>query len=217
LPIFDHGEIRKRIKTTELHGIVLSSSETALSFKTNLVFSSVKLQAVQRTAVLRGFISWYFSKLRNTVPLLFFLVFFLGSLYSCKALEKFEKRELVIEGKAGRITVMAEIALTQAQHEQGLMYRKELKDGEGMLFVFQSDQVLSFWMKNTLLPLSIAYISQDGRILEIYDMQPQNLDPVKSSRSVRYALEVPQGWFGRAGLGPGDRLNITNLRGFLEI
>ena len=146
----------------------------------------------------------------HSLKLLLFLVFFLSS-FSCKALEKFEKRELVIEGKAGNVTVIAELALTSAQREQGLMYRKELKDGEGMLFVFQSDQVLSFWMKNTLVPLSIAYISYDGRILEIYDMQPGNLDPVRSSRSVRYALEVPQGWFSRAGLGVGDKLEIQGL------
>jgi len=142
-----------------------------------------------------------------------YLLFFLCSLSSCKALEKFEKRELTIEGKGGKVTVKAEIAITQAQHEQGLMYRKSLKDGEGMLFIFQSDQMLSFWMKNTLIPLSVAYISYDGRILEIYDMQPGNLDPVRSSRSVRYALEVPQGWFSRAGLGIGD--SMINLKEFL--
>jgi len=156
------------------------------------------------------------STTKHLAKLLLFLVFFLSS-FSCKALDKLEKRELVIEGKAGSVTLTAELALTPAQREQGLMYRKELKDGEGMLFIFQSDQVLSFWMKNTLIPLSIAYISHDGRILEIYDMQPQNLNPVHSSRSVRYALEVPQGWFTRAGLAPGDRLNINDLRGFLEI
>jgi len=142
---------------------------------------------------------------------LFLVIFSLTSFSSCKASEKFEKRELVIEGKAGRVVVKAEIALTQAQHEQGLMYRKVLKDGEGMLFVFQNDQLLSFWMKNTLVPLSIAYISYDGRILEIYDMQPGNLDPVRSSRSVRYALEVPQGWFSRASIAAGDRLEIQGL------
>jgi uncharacterized protein len=157
------------------------------------------------------------STTRHPTKLLFFLVFFLSTISSCKALDKLEKRELVIEGKAGSVTLTAELALTPAQREQGLMYRKELKDGEGMLFVFQIDQVLSFWMKNTFVPLSIAYISHDGRILEIYDMQPQNLDPVHSSRSVRYALEVPQGWFSRVGLAPGDRLNINDLRGFLEI
>jgi uncharacterized protein len=150
-------------------------------------------------------------KYPTKLPLLFFLVLFLGTLFSCKALEKFEKRDLAIEGKEGKVIVKAEIAVTDAQREQGLMYRKTLKDGEGMLFIFQSDQILSFWMKNTLVPLSIAYIAYDGRILEIYDMQPGNLDPVRSSRSVRYALEVPQGWFSRAGLGIGDRLEIQGL------
>ena len=142
---------------------------------------------------------------------LFLFVFFLSSLSSCSSLEKFEKRELAIEGKEGRVVVKAEIAVTQAQLEQGLMYRKKVKDGEGMLFIFQNDQILSFWMKNTLVPLSIAYISYDGRIFEIYDMQPGNLDPVRSSRSVRYALEVPQGWFKRAGIGVGDRLDTQGL------
>jgi len=148
---------------------------------------------------------------RRPIKILIFLVFSLGSLYSCNSLEKFEKRELTIEGKGGNVTLIAELAITPAQREQGLMYRKELKDGEGMLFVFEIDQVLSFWMKNTLVPLSIAYISHEGRILEIYDMQPQNLNPVRSSRSVRYALEVPQGWFNRVGLAPGDRLDTQGL------
>ena len=143
--------------------------------------------------------------------LFFSFIFFLVCLSGCSGLEKFEKRELSIEGKAGKVIIRAEIARTDAQRNQGLMYRKELKDGEAMLFIFERDQPLSFWMKNTLIPLSIAYIAQDGRILEIYDMEPGNLDPVKSGRSVRYALEVPQGWFSRAGLGLGDRLE---LKGF---
>jgi uncharacterized membrane protein (UPF0127 family) len=101
---------------------------------------------------------------------------------------------------------MAEVARTDGQRQRGLMFRKEVKDGEGMLFVFERDQILSFWMKNTFVPLSIAYISRDGVILEIRDLEPENLRPVVSSRSCRYALEVPRGWFNRAGLGPGDRL-----------
>jgi uncharacterized membrane protein (UPF0127 family) len=91
------------------------------------------------------------------------------------------------------------------------MYRKKINDGEGMLFIFEQDQVLAFWMKNTLVPLSIAYISGDGRIIEIYDMEPGNLMSVRSSRSVRFALEVPQGWFGRSGIEPGDKLDLSNL------
>ena len=139
---------------------------------------------------------------------LFFLIVFLFVFSSCSGQQKFEKRELALEGKGGRVLVRAEIARSPEQHAQGLMHRRELKDGEGMLFIFERDQILSFWMKNTLIPLSIAYISADGRILEIYDMEAGNLSPVRSSRSARYALEVPQGWFGRAGLGTGDLLII---------
>ena len=139
------------------------------------------------------------------------LIIFLAVLSSCSGLEKFEKREIIIEGRGGKVILIAEIAGTQAQQQQGLMYRKELKDGEGMLFVYDKDEAFSFWMKNTLIPLSIAFITSDGRILEIYDMEPGNLSPVRSSRSVRYALEVPQGWFGRAGIESGDRLVLAGL------
>jgi uncharacterized membrane protein (UPF0127 family) len=77
-----------------------------------------------------------------------------------------------------------------------------------MLFVEESDRLLSFWMKNTVLPLSIAYISASGVISEIHDLKPGQLNPVRSSRSLRYALEVPQGWFERAGVAVGDRVEI---------
>jgi uncharacterized membrane protein (UPF0127 family) len=88
------------------------------------------------------------------------------------------------------------------------MNRKTLAEGRGMLFIFDRDQSLSFWMKNTLIPLSIAFISKDGRILEIRDMRPLDETPVRSSRSARYALEVPQGWFGRAGIKAGDTVML---------
>ena len=144
-------------------------------------------------------------------PLFLSLIIIFSVLSSCSGLEKFEKRELVIEGRGGKVIVIAEIARTDAQRQQGLMYRKEIKDGLGMLFVYERDQVMSFWMKNTLVPLSIAYIAQDGRILEIFNMEPGDLNPVQSSRSVRYALEVPQGWFDRAGIGPGDIIDVKSF------
>jgi len=151
------------------------------------------------------------SSFRGKFCLQISLILFLAVLSNCSGREKFDKRELVIESRGGRIAVMAEIASSPGQREQGLMYRKELKDGNGMIFVFERDEMMSFWMKNTLVPLSIAYIAQDGRILEIYDMQPGNLNPVRSSRSARYALEVPQGWFDRAGIAPGDRLDVSGF------
>ena len=152
---------------------------------------------------------------RNSLPIfkdLFFSVLFIVFFSSCSGLEKFDKQEITIESRGGEVLVTAEIARSSAQREQGLMYRKELKDGRGMLFVFERDQVLAFWMKNTLVPLSIAYIAHDGRILEIHDMEPGNLNAVVSNRSARYALEVPQGWFAREGIEVGDSLNLNNLK-----
>jgi hypothetical protein len=75
-----------------------------------------------------------------------------------------------------------------------------------MLFVFKSDEIRNFWMKNTPTALSIAYIDSTGRIRNIFDMQPYSLSDVTSTVSVRYALEVPQGWFDRVGIKPDDRL-----------
>ncbi|GHV01972.1 hypothetical protein FACS189485_01360 [Spirochaetia bacterium] len=122
---------------------------------------------------------------------------------------KFEKRDISISRSgAGPVLMEVELARTDQEHSQGLMHRKNLDDGKGMLFIFERDQIMSFWMKNTLIPLSIAFIASDGRIIEIKDMEPLNESPVRSSRSVRYALEVPQGWFSRAGINIGDILQI---------
>ena len=139
------------------------------------------------------------------------LILFLAVLSGCSGEEKNERVELIIESAGGPVIVMVEVANTPSQREQGLMYRKELKDGYGMIFIFERDQIMTFWMKNPLIPLSIAYIAQDGRILEIHDMQPGDLTPVRSGRSARYALEVPQGWFDRAGIVPGDRLDVRGI------
>ena len=124
--------------------------------------------------------------------------------------QKFRTLTLSIE-RAGAepVEIAAEVAITDAERSQGLMNRKKLPDGEGMIFIYDRDQQMSFWMKNTVIPLSIAFIASDGRIIEIRDMQPLDLNSVKSSRSVRYALEAPQGWFNRAGIKPGDMVNIN--------
>jgi uncharacterized protein len=108
----------------------------------------------------------------------------------------------------GPTTVKAEIARTPKEREMGLMFRKTLADGHGMLFVFESEDRLTFWMKNTIVPLSIAYIASDGTIKEILDMESQSLAPIPSQYSVLYALEVPQGWFIRAGVQVGDKVEI---------
>jgi uncharacterized membrane protein (UPF0127 family) len=109
------------------------------------------------------------------------------------------------------IEISAEVARTEDEMAKGLMFRTELPDGKGMLFAYTADQRLSFWMKNTLIPLSIAFIASDGTIVEILDMTPRSLAPLRSTRSVRYALEVPQGWFDRVGIKAGDRIRIPSL------
>jgi uncharacterized protein len=113
--------------------------------------------------------------------------------------------------KVGGAQVAAEIARSETERERGLMYRKVLEDGKAMLFVFDKDDRLAFWMKNTRIPLSLAYISSDGTIRQIVDLVPESLSAVQAERSVRYALEVPQGWFDRAGVRVGDRVDLRGL------
>jgi hypothetical protein len=110
--------------------------------------------------------------------------------------------------RVGSGTITAEVADTEAERAKGLMKRRELPDDEGMLFVYQRDQKLSFWMKDTTIPLSIAFIAADGTVREIYEMKPLSLRPVESQYSVRYALEVRQGTFERLGVEPGDRIAV---------
>jgi len=88
------------------------------------------------------------------------------------------------------------------------MNRKELEPYSGMIFVYKEDRKLSFWMKNTLVPLSIAFIAKDGTIKEIYHMKPESLTPINSVHSVRYALELPQGSFERSGVSVGETIAL---------
>ena len=102
--------------------------------------------------------------------------------------------------------VMAEVADDPEERALGLMGRRSLAAGEGMLFVYPDEAPRSFWMKNTLLPLSIAYLDAAGEVVAIRDMSPHDERGVPSGRPARYALEVPQGWFGSVGLAEGARV-----------
>jgi uncharacterized membrane protein (UPF0127 family) len=104
----------------------------------------------------------------------------------------------------GAQEMITELALTPSQWESGMMFRTNMAENEGMIFVFPVPQRTSFWMKNTLLPLSAAYIAPNGTILEIHDLQPQDTNSVvASSDNVLYVLETPQGWFKRHDLKEG--------------
>ena len=104
--------------------------------------------------------------------------------------------------------VTVETADTLESQEKGLMGRESLDENRGMLFVYDRDAKKSFWMKNTTIPLSIAYIAADGTIREIYDMEPLSTRTVDSKYSVRYALEVNQGAFDRHGIKAGDKVEF---------
>ena len=144
-------------------------------------------------------------KLRiSFVALILFCVVF-----SACAKSKLPVKELMIKRSDGiYVTVQAEMAVEEEERNYGFMNRKKIPDGTGMLFVFEKDQILSFWMKNTPSPLSIAYIDSEGVIKNIYDMKPYSLAPIVSTVSCRYALEVPQGWYSRAGIRVGDQVMV---------
>ena len=98
----------------------------------------------------------------------------------------------------GAQELSAEVARTLVQVQTGMMFRTNMAENEGMLFVFSSPYRTAFWMKNTVIPLSCAYIDGDGTILEIHDMKPKNETPIEAkSDKIQYVLEVNQGWFDR--------------------
>ncbi len=103
----------------------------------------------------------------------------------------------------GEHKVIAEVATTPDQRSLGLMNRFSLKPDQGMLFVFEKPEPLAFWMRNTFIPLSIAFIAPDGRIINIEDMAPQTDDSHWSKGPALYALEMKKGWFAERGIGPG--------------
>lgn len=117
-----------------------------------------------------------------------------------------------IQLSAGMHLIQAEVAQTPAQRQIGLMNRPTMGTNEGMLFVFEAPAQQCFWMKNTLLPLSIAFLADDGTVVNIEDMKPQALDSHCSAKAVRYALEMNQGWFAKRGIKPGTRLSGAPFR-----
>ena len=108
----------------------------------------------------------------------------------------------------GGVVFRVEQAVTTEQRREGLMYRDRLGEREGMLFVFEEERMLTFWMRNTSLPLSIAFIDARGVIVHVADMVPYSEAPVRSRVPARYALEVNRGAFERAGVAVGDYVEL---------
>jgi uncharacterized protein len=123
---------------------------------------------------------------------------------------QFAKKKLQI----GSQTLLVEIADTQEKTSLGLMYRKELKNGYGMLFIFPDEQVRSFWMKNTFIPLSIGYFNAKKELIDIQDMSPAGSEmqthfpTYVSTGPAQYALEVPKGWFAKHKIGLKEKFKL---------
>ena len=114
---------------------------------------------------------------------------------------------------AGMHQIDAQVAQTPEQRTIGLMFRKDMPQHEGMLFVFEQPSLQCFWMKNTLLPLTAAFVADDGTVVNLEDMKPETTDSHCSAKPVRYVLEMNQGWFAKKGIKPGAKLGWTPFQG----
>ncbi len=108
--------------------------------------------------------------------------------------------------QAGIHQIDAQLAATPDQRQTGLMHRANMPQHEGMLFVFEQAAQQCFWMKNTLLPLTAAFVADDGTIVNLVDMKPQTVDSHCSRKPVRFVLEMNQGWFAKRAIGAGYKL-----------
>ncbi len=134
-----------------------------------------------------------------------FLLILLLLPYSSAYSESFQKIPLYIKGKE----IWVEVARTPEERAVGLMGRKHLGKEEGMFFIFEKEDYHSFWMKDTLIPLSIAFIDREGRIVKIVDMKPLTLTSHPPPKPILYALEMNQGWFAKNGIKAGDAVRFS--------
>jgi uncharacterized membrane protein (UPF0127 family) len=115
--------------------------------------------------------------------------------------------------KVGDRSLQLQLALTPSEHQKGLMFRKELPENHGMLFLFERPKQQGFWMKNTSLPLDIGYFDPGGKLLEVHKLFPYDETPVASrGRNVLIAVETNRGWYGENGVKPGARLDLEDLK-----
>lgn len=112
----------------------------------------------------------------------------------------------VVSLTAGMHLIRAEVAAREEERRQGLMFREKMGQNEGMVFIFDAPAQVCMWMKNTFIPLSVAFIDDQGKIVNIEHMQPQTTDSHCAQRPARYALEMNQGWFAKRGIRPGMQI-----------
>ena len=139
-----------------------------------------------------------------------FLFTFFIILSGCDRLSDNPQQDNLIPLTINGNTLYVELADTPETRRQGLMFRDKLAKNHGMLFIFDHEDYLSFWMKNTKIPLSIAYIKTNGEITDILNMKPYDLRSYRSSQKVRYALEVNRNWFTEKGIKKNDIIKIPD-------
>ena len=140
------------------------------------------------------------------LPSRFLVAFVLAATPLLCAAQQEPQKLQAIRLNAGIHNIQAELATTPDERATGLMFRTKMAANDGMLFAFEEPATQCFWMKNTLLPLSVAFVADDGTIVNLDDMKPQTLDSHCSTKPVRFVLEMNQGWFAKRGIKAGDKL-----------
>ena len=142
--------------------------------------------------------------MKKLISALLFIAFGLSGLSQAQSKPQLDLPKIKLS--AGMHLIDTQVASTPDQRATGLMFRQEMPQGEGMLFVFEEATPQCFWMKNTLLPLTAAFIADDGTIVNLANMKPQTTDSHCSAKPVRYVLEMNLGWFEKKGLKTGSKL-----------
>jgi uncharacterized membrane protein (UPF0127 family) len=150
------------------------------------------------------------------LPLLLVLAFLACDSSEPKPTPILPTREITVSSGETSAKLTVELAITGKQREQGLMLRQKMDESQGMLFFFRNDQTIGFWMKDTYLPLSIAYLDESGTILEIRDAKPLDQTILTPAKPYRNTLEVNQGWFERRKLGVGSKVALPDNPGTIE-
>jgi uncharacterized membrane protein (UPF0127 family) len=148
-----------------------------------------------------------FSEISFRVRTLLMAVFLIAACLTSQAQTRAQPELPITKLSIGGKSIRAEIADEEHERAAGLMFRKELADDAGMLFIMPQTGPVAFWMRNTELPLTIAYMAPNGAIMELHDLEPFNERPVPSSfPHIAYALEMPRGWFTKNNIWPGERV-----------
>lgn len=142
--------------------------------------------------------------MKQLISALIFIAFGVNGLSHAQSKPQLDLPKIKLS--AGMHLIDTQVASTPDQRATGLMFRQEMPQGEGMLFVFEEATPQCFWMKNTLLPLTAAFITDDGTIVNLANMKPQTTDSHCSAKPVRYVLEMNLGWFEKKGLKAGSKL-----------